>query len=169
MAGLNRPGAPGHTRGGLEPALARDRNAIQRARENVYTHVAKRAGTIHRREALFREAAAIIERDFDRELDLESVAREIATSRRQLQRAFAEVGDTSFRGHLAKVRMRNALRLLQDGSAPVREVAVSVGYRQPAQFAKAFRRHHGAPPSDFRGGERSASRAAPPVERSLAA
>jgi AraC-like DNA-binding protein len=26
-----------------------------------------------------------------------------------------------------------------------------VGYRQPAQFAKTFRRHHGAPPSSFRG------------------
>jgi AraC-like DNA-binding protein len=26
-----------------------------------------------------------------------------------------------------------------------------VGYRQAAQFAKAFRRHHGAPPSAFRG------------------
>jgi AraC family transcriptional regulator of adaptative response / methylphosphotriester-DNA alkyltransferase methyltransferase len=33
----------------------------------------------------------------------------------------------------------------------VRDVANSVGYRQPAQFAKTFRRHHGAPPSSFRG------------------
>jgi two-component system response regulator YesN len=33
---------------------------------------------------------------------------------------------------------------------PVRQVAHSVGYRQPAQFAKTFRRHHGAPPSSFK-------------------
>jgi AraC-like DNA-binding protein len=32
----------------------------------------------------------------------------------------------------------------------VRDVAHRVGYRQPAQFAKAFRRHHGLAPSDFR-------------------
>ena len=32
----------------------------------------------------------------------------------------------------------------------VREVAHRVGYRQPAQFAKAFRRHHGASPSAYR-------------------
>jgi AraC-like DNA-binding protein len=32
----------------------------------------------------------------------------------------------------------------------VREVARRVGYRQPAQFAKAFRRHLGVAPSDFR-------------------
>jgi AraC family transcriptional regulator, regulatory protein of adaptative response / methylphosphotriester-DNA alkyltransferase methyltransferase len=30
-------------------------------------------------------------------------------------------------------------------------VAAAVGYRQAAQFAKAFRRSHGAPPSSFRG------------------
>ena len=28
-------------------------------------------------------------------------------------------------------------------------------YRQPAQFAKTFRRHHGAPPSTFRGARRA--------------
>jgi AraC-like DNA-binding protein len=36
----------------------------------------------------------------------------------------------------------------------VREVAQRVGYRQPAQFAKAFRRHHGVAPSDFRDARR---------------
>ena len=44
-----------------------------------------------------------------------------------------------------------ALELLREGTMPVRDVANSVGYRQPAQFAKTFRRHHGAPPSSFRG------------------
>jgi two-component system response regulator YesN len=46
--------------------------------------------------------------------------------------------------------MRKALEMLREGRLPVREVANSVGYRQPAQFAKTFRRHHGAPPSSFR-------------------
>jgi len=32
----------------------------------------------------------------------------------------------------------------------LREVANRVGYRQPAQFAKAFRREKGLAPSDFR-------------------
>ena len=33
---------------------------------------------------------------------------------------------------------------------PVARVARAVGYRQPAQFSKAFRRHHGVPPSSLR-------------------
>ena len=74
------------------------------------------------------------------------MARRVATSRRQLQRAFAEAGETSFRTYLQRVRMDRAAELLRGSDAPVNEVASAVGYRQPAQFAKAFRRHHGGPP-----------------------
>lgn len=115
--------------------------------------MATRNSTVERRQALFDEAVAIIERDYARQIDLNTVAAEIATSRRQLQRAFAEVGGTSFRTHLAEVRMRHALELLRAGGIPVRQVAHRVGYRQPAQFAKTFRRHHGAPPSSFKRAE----------------
>jgi transcriptional regulator GlxA family with amidase domain len=110
-----------------------------------------RTGTVVRRRTLYEEALEIIEREYARAIELDDVARRLATSRRQLQRAFSEIGDTSFRTHVAKVRMRRALDLLREGTLPVRDVANSVGYRQPAQFAKTFRRHHGAPPSSFRG------------------
>jgi AraC-like DNA-binding protein len=46
--------------------------------------------------------------------------------------------------------MDRAAELLQRRSVTVREVAQRVGYRQPAQFAKAFRRNRGVAPSDFR-------------------
>ena len=110
-----------------------------------------RDGTEERRRALYEEAKAIIQAEYPSELELDHVARRLATSRRQLQRSFSEIGNTSFRSYVAEVRMQRALELLQDGALPVRDVASSVGYRQPAQFAKTFRRHHGAPPSSFRG------------------
>ena len=110
-----------------------------------------RDGTMERRRALYQEAQDIIQREYPSDLELDGVARRLATSRRQLQRSFAECGNTSFRSYVAEVRMQRALELLQSGSLAVRDVASSVGYRQPAQFAKTFRRHHGAPPSSFRG------------------
>ena len=118
--------------------------------ETYDSHMAIRSGTVLRRRTLFQEAVDIIERDYAGDLELDAVARRLATSRRQLQRAFAEAGQTSFRTYLAEVRMRRALEMLQEGSLPVREVAGRVGYRQAAQFAKTFRRHHGRPPSSFR-------------------
>jgi len=112
--------------------------------------VAKRETTIERRYVLYEEAAEIIRTEYSDDLALDEVARRIATSRRQLQRAFAEAGETSFRTYLQSVRMQRAATMLGDPTLPVNRVASAVGYRQPAQFAKAFRRHHGTSPSVFR-------------------
>lgn len=109
-----------------------------------------RNDTVARRRELYLEARAIIDREYARSLELDDVARRLATSRRQLQRAFSEIGKTTFRRQVAQTRMLRALDLLREGDLPVREVASSVGYRQAAQFAKTFRVHHGAPPSSFR-------------------
>jgi AraC family transcriptional regulator of adaptative response / methylphosphotriester-DNA alkyltransferase methyltransferase len=110
-----------------------------------------RPSTVERRRDLYREALDVIRRRHaDPDLSLARVAHEIATSRRQLQRALAEVGDTSFSRELQRARMQRAADLLLSGSLPVQVVAGAVGYRQPAQFAKVFRRHHGTSPSSFR-------------------
>jgi AraC-like DNA-binding protein len=63
---------------------------------------------------------------------------------------FEEVGGASFRTVLTRVRMENASVLLRETDAPVATVARQVGYSQPAQFAKTFRRLHGAAPSAYR-------------------
>ena len=63
---------------------------------------------------------------------------------------YAEIGQTTFRDHLTRVRMQKAAEMLATRALTVREVAHRVGYRQPAQFAKAFRRYQGVAPSDFR-------------------
>lgn len=110
-----------------------------------------RASTVQRRRELYREALeAIVRLHGDPDLSLARVAHEIATSRRQLQRALAEVGGTTFSRELQRIRMKRAAELLLGGSMPVQSVAAAVGYRQAAQFAKVFRRHHGVSPSSFR-------------------
>ena len=117
----------------------------------------QRPSTIRMRASLLDEANEIVARDYASDLLLDDVARRIASSRRQLQRAYAEIGHTTFRAQLTRVRMDRAAELLSTRMFTVREVAHRVGYRQPAQFAKAFRRHCGLAPSDFRAGGGSES------------
>jgi AraC family transcriptional regulator of adaptative response / methylphosphotriester-DNA alkyltransferase methyltransferase len=125
------------------PAGAAADGAVQARRQ--------RAGTPGRRGALLTDATLAIEARFaEPDLALGDIARQIATSERQLQRVFAELADSAFRDELAAVRMQHAARLLQTSDLPVGEIARRVGYRQSAQFAKAFRRHHGSSPSGFR-------------------
>jgi transcriptional regulator GlxA family with amidase domain len=114
----------------------------------------RRPATISQRTALFDDATRDVEADYGDDLSLNDVARRIATSRRQLQRIYAEIGGTTFRDQLTSVRMQRAADLLVDGgrTMTVREIAARVGYRQPAQFAKAFRSHHGTSPSEYRTG-----------------
>jgi transcriptional regulator GlxA family with amidase domain len=128
-----------------------------------------RPATIRLRTSLFEDAVAIVEAEYASDLSLDDIARRVASSRRQLQRAYSEIGETTFREHLTAVRMERAADLLRMRGLTVRDVAHRVGYRQPAQFAKAFRRHHGIAPSDYRSGGRFARADAAPVARDGAA
>jgi AraC-like DNA-binding protein len=110
---------------------------------------AKRRATIARRRELFEEATAIIALEYPQRLDLEGLARRLASSPRQLQRAFAEAGEAGFRAHLRRVRTERAADLLARG-ATVAEAARAVGYAQPAHFAKTFARERGRLPSSER-------------------
>ena len=127
----------------------------------------QRPSTVRLRASLLEEANEIVARDYASELSLDDIARRVASSRRQLQRAYAEIGNTTFRDHLTRVRMERAAELLASRMFTVREVAHRVGYRQPAQFAKAFRHHRGVAPSDFRasGGSAGAPLEAPVATR----
>jgi AraC-like DNA-binding protein len=108
-----------------------------------------RPGTIQRRRELFEDAAAIIALEYPDRLELEGLARGLASSPRQLQRAFREAGETGFRSYLRRVRIERAAELLRDGW-PVSEAARAVGYSQPAHFAKAYRRERGRLPGTER-------------------
>jgi transcriptional regulator GlxA family with amidase domain len=112
--------------------------------------VAIRTDTLNRRQDIYRDALTVIAREYAGDLTVEGVAHEIGTSRRQLQRVFEEVGGVSFRQVLTRVRMHRASRLLRETKTPVAIVAHQVGYSQPAQFAKTFRRLYGSSPSVYR-------------------
>ncbi|HWT93409.1 MAG TPA: helix-turn-helix transcriptional regulator [Solirubrobacteraceae bacterium] len=104
--------------------------------------------TVEHRRALFSEACAVIETHRGRDITLDEVAREIATSRRQLQRAFLEVGGVTFRERLLHERCEHAARQIAAG-VPVAQVAAELGYARQSHFARAFRRHHGMTPTEY--------------------
>jgi AraC family transcriptional regulator of adaptative response / methylphosphotriester-DNA alkyltransferase methyltransferase len=109
------------------------------------------ARTAARRAELLVDATLAIEqRHAEPDLALRDIAREVATSSRQLQRVFAELVGSAFRDELAAVRMHHGANLLQTTDLPVSEIARRVGYRQSAQFSKAFRRYHDVSPSILR-------------------
>jgi len=108
------------------------------------------------RRAIFDDAIAIVDREYARDLDPDEVARRVATSRRQLQRVFAEIGGTTFREYLTRVRLERAADLLREDPRPVPQIARAVGFRSASAFSVAFGRHHGVSPGAIRGRARGA-------------
>lgn len=106
--------------------------------------------TRNTRRALYEDALEMLHAEHGRSLTLEEVARRIATSPRQLQRALEDVGAPPFAQCLIKVRMARAAELLRETDWPVIDVATAVGYTRHSAFTKAFRRHHGVAPSVMR-------------------
>ncbi len=105
------------------------------------------AGAVRRR-AIFEEAVAVIEQRYD-QVSLVELAQAIFTSKRRLQRAFAEAG-TSFQATLHTIRMERSAELLVESSLAVSEIAHLVGYIAPAQFSRTFRRHYQLTPTQLR-------------------
>jgi len=79
---------------------------------------------------------------------LEQLAASFHLTSRTLRRHLAAVG-VSYRNLLEEVRMTRAVRYLQ-ANLPVQKVADLLGYADPSNFTRAFRRWTGHPPSFYR-------------------
>jgi AraC family transcriptional regulator of adaptative response / methylphosphotriester-DNA alkyltransferase methyltransferase len=113
--------------------------------------VGVRTSTLGEHRRLYLLSRAVVARHYRRPLTLAAVARALASSPRQLQRAYAQFGDTTFNEDLRARRMTAAAELLAGQPAlSVRDVARLVGFRSAPHFAGAFRRRYGLSPALFR-------------------
>jgi AraC family transcriptional regulator, regulatory protein of adaptative response / methylphosphotriester-DNA alkyltransferase methyltransferase len=110
----------------------------------------QRPSTFSEHRRLYLLARVMVQRDYRSELTVESVAKTLAISPRQLQRIYAQFGDTTFHDDLVGRRLEAAARLLATPSLTVRDVAQRVGFHQSPHFARAFRRRYGISPSTYR-------------------
>jgi AraC-like DNA-binding protein len=115
-----------------------------------------RDGTASELGRLYGQARFVVDRHYALPLTAAAVARALASSPRQLHRAYERSGEGTFREQLVRRRMLAAAELLAQPAIPVADVARLVGYRQPSHFARAFARRFGCSPAAFRRGLRAA-------------
>lgn len=101
--------------------------------------------TVSRAEA---EISAHLE---DPMLSVEAVAHALGISRRQLDRAFADVGQSAARSIWTQRLERCRRDLLLDPSASISDIAFRWGFSDAAHFSRAFRREFGNSPRIYRG------------------
>lgn len=94
------------------------------------------------------------------DVTLTSLSAHLAYSERHVQRILSGDLHTTFSDLLQRVRMERAADLVRAGQLPISEVATAVGYANPGNFRRTFKRYHGATPADYR--QAAASRTATP-------
>ncbi len=86
--------------------------------------------------------------------DLEGIsaaARACHVSPEYFSRLFRKHAGTTAEQYLKKLRLNQAVRLLQQSGFSVKEIALRVGFKDQFHFSKAFKSAHGVSPSHFRG------------------
>lgn len=83
-------------------------------------------------------------------ITLEQVARVSGLNEFKLKRGFREMFGTTVFGYLNEQRMNYARKLLMNTSSTVFEVAYTLGYSEPHNFSKAFRKYFGYSPGGLK-------------------
>lgn len=102
----------------------------------------------------FGQAAEKIRRyirsNYMKDISMQDAARMMNYSDAYFCKLFKQCFDQNFTAYLARFRVGEAKRLLQDKNASVREVSMMVGYYDANYFAKVFKRITGMNPSEYR-------------------
>ncbi len=86
----------------------------------------------------------------DPTLDMAEIADLVGLSVSALHRRFKARYGVSPMRHLTERRLERAAQLLTSSDQPLVELGLAVGYGDQSAFTRAFRRHHGLPPAEYR-------------------
>jgi AraC-like DNA-binding protein len=93
--------------------------------------------------------ASIIERLPDGRPNQEDIAQTLNTSLRSLQRRLKDE-DTNFKELLNETQQELALQYIRDTSRTIGEITYLLGFSEPSNFTRAFKRWTGKSPGEFR-------------------
>jgi YesN/AraC family two-component response regulator len=103
-------------------------------------------------------AISYIDNHFHEKVSLSKVAENCGMEATSFSRAFKNENGSTFREYLLRYRVKKAAELLRHTDAGVLEIACAVGFNDPSQFTRMFKRYFGATPSGFRAGNSSLTR-----------
>jgi AraC-like DNA-binding protein len=102
------------------------------------------------RDPTVAKALALLHRDPSRNWTVDSLARELGSSRTRLAERFRHFLNVSPITYFTDWRMRLGAEALQRTDKSVVEIALDVGYGSEAAFNRAFKRIYTVPPAQFR-------------------
>ena len=102
------------------------------------------------RDLVVEKAMAFIQDSISEGIRVRDVARAVAMSRSSLETRFRKEFGNTIRGIIRRVQMERAKRLVADSDLPLKQVAVSTGFRSVQHMTTLFRQAFGHPPAVYR-------------------
>ncbi|MEO0651935.1 MAG: AraC family transcriptional regulator [Planctomycetota bacterium] len=124
--------------------------------------------TLHTTVERIEAARRLIEARLDDEPSLDELAEAAALSPFHFHRLFRGLTGETVREFGRRLRLERAAHRLEHGEEDLLEIALAIGYSSHEAFARAFKKHFGASPSEYRGGTRAERAESPPREPGLA-
>lgn len=85
-------------------------------------------------------------------VSLNSIAIDEKMSPNYISRIFKQYSGQNFSEYLIEVKMKQALKLLSDNTMKIYEIAYAIGYDNPKNFTRAFKKYWGKSPWEYKEG-----------------
>lgn len=139
---LLKPARPDDIKKAIEKAIALIRKDSLAETDNLNDE--------HSEQHILTQAVRYIDKHYQEELRLGSVAEFVHLNPQYLSRLFKKELGTTFTEYLTGLRINKAKRLLLETTMPIYRIAVELGFSDAAYFSKVFLKSEGQSPFEFR-------------------
>lgn len=126
------------------------RNELKETIENIFLNIIDNIETYNNKNILVKEAVEYIKRNYSKDINLESLSKEIFITPGYLSILFKKELDVNFIEFLHKYRIEKAKELLENKLYKNYEVALKVGFKDDKYFSQLFKRYTGITPKEYR-------------------
>ena len=102
----------------------------------------------HKQEAKIAKSLKTIHDNFNRQLDIPTLAKEEDMSVSSFHNHFKNITSYSPLQYIKKIRLNKAKELIEQKSMQVNNTAYEVGYESASQFSRDFKSYYGYPPKE---------------------
>lgn len=95
------------------------------------------------------QALRLIKNNYNEKLNISKIAEDMGVSKSYLSRKFKQHTSHTFVELLNQYRVKNAIKILEQGNVRISEVATQVGFSEYKHFSNVFRRYVGMACTDF--------------------
>jgi len=95
-------------------------------------------------------AQNLLERQYHRQLSLQTIAKKVCLNYKYLSRVFKKKTGKSYNRYKLQLKIDSAKESLKNESYDVSQIAYKLGYQNPDSFMKMFKKYTGITPSGYR-------------------